>query len=435
MTRRSTRRSTGRSTGRSTSTWHAAAVATALSAMLAGCAGAGPAGSSGSAGGGLSGGRVTLGVLTDLTGTYAALAGPGAVEGVRLAVDDYRRKYGDKAVAKDIAVESADHQNKPEVANTQARELYERKGVDAIFDVPTSSAALAVQTVAGQQKKLYFNIGAATPELAGKSCNKYTYAWAYDAYMLAFGTGATVTAAGGRNWYVLYPDYAFGQAMQAGFEAAIRSAGGTVVAKDPTPFPNDNFSTFLLKASTLSPKPQVLGVMQAGGDLVNVVKQYNQFKLRDQGIKLAAGLISDTDIEAIGADNLAGTEFTTAWFWNMNATTRTWADRFKERTGKRPTFDHAANYSAATQYLEAVQRAGSDDPEKVRAQLDGLEFNDLFAANARIRPEDHRVVHDAYLARVKPSAQAAEPADATELVSAIPAAKAFGAPNPDCKLG
>jgi branched-chain amino acid transport system substrate-binding protein len=180
--------------------------------------------------------------------------------------------------------------------------------------------------------------------------------------MLANGTGTTVTERSGKSWYIIYPDYAFGQDMQAKFSTAIKDAGGRVVAEDPTPFPNDDFSTFLLKVSSHNPKPQVLGAMQAGGDLVNLVKQYNQFRLRDKNIQLAIGLMFDSDIKAIGPQALAGTLFTTAWFWNLDDQARTWADAFKARTGQRPNFDQAANYSAATQYLEAVQRPARTTP-------------------------------------------------------------------------
>ncbi|MFE0511472.1 ABC transporter substrate-binding protein [Streptomyces sp. NPDC058964] len=402
----------------------------AVGTLLAGCGGGGPS----SGGGKVSDNKIVLGVLTDLSGVYADIAGPGSVDAVRMAVDDFKKKYGDKAVTKDIEVVKADHQNKPEVANTQAREMYERKRVDAIFDVPTSSAALAVASVAQQSRKLYFNTAAATTELAGKSCNPYTYEWAYDSYMLAHGTGASVTAAGAKNWYMIYPDYAFGQDMQAKFTTAIEGAGGKVVAKDPTPFPSDNYSTFLLKAPGLKPKPDVLGALQAGGDLANVIKQYEQFKLKDKGIKLALGLLFDSDIKAVGADKLAGTQFTTAWFWNYDAKSRAWADRFERRTGKRPTFDQAADYSAATHYMEAVQKAGTDKAEEVSKQLDDIKIDDFFARNGTLRPQDHRLVHDAYLAKVKSPAQASEDGDYTQLVSVIPAAKAFDRPSPDCHL-
>jgi branched-chain amino acid transport system substrate-binding protein len=410
----------------------APALATVVAAaLLAGCGSGGP----GADGGKISGDGITLGVLTDLSGVYADLAGPHAVDAVKMAVADFKKKHGDKAVTDKISVISADHQNKPEVANTQAREMYERKKADALFDVPTSSAALAVATVAGQQKKLYFNVGAATTELTGKSCNPYTYSWAYDTYMLANGTGTEVTRQGGKQWYMIYPDYAFGQDMQKQFTAAVQAGGGKIVGKDPTPFPNDNYSTFLLKASGHKPKPDILGVMQAGGDLVNVAKQYQQFKLKNKGITLAIGLMFDTDIKSIGQENLAGTMFTSAWFWNLDGKSKAWAGRFKAKTGVWPTFDQAANYSAATHYLEAVQKTGTDDAAKVSKVLDGMKFNDFFARNAEIRKQDHRLVHDAYLVKVKDPKDATTAGDYTELVKTIPAASAFEKPSPDCSMG
>jgi branched-chain amino acid transport system substrate-binding protein len=224
--------------------------------------------------------------------------------------------------------------------------------------------------------------------------------------------------------------------MNKSFTEAIQAAGGTVGTADPTPFPNDNFATFMTKAPNLNPKPDVLGTMQAGGDLVNVVKQYNEFGLREQGVDLAVGLMFDTDIASIGVGPLAGTLYTTAWFWNMDDQSREWADKFKERTGTRPTFDHAANYSAATQYLEAIQRAGTDDADAVREELDGYEFEDFFARNAQFRAEDHRVTHDSYLVRVKEESAVQEDFDFTELVETIPADEAFrDAADSGCGMG
>lgn len=407
----------------------AAATVMAVGVTLAGCGG-GPQ----SGGGKVSGDAIKLGVITDLSGVYSDVGGKNSVEAAKMAVDDFKKAHPDDAVTKNIEVSQADHQNKPEIANTAAREMYDRDGVDAIFDVPTSSAALAIATVAKQNKKLYFNTGAATTELTGAQCNAYTYHYAYDTYMLAHGTGTTVTEQGAKRWYIIYPDYAFGQDMNKSFTEAIENAGGSVGAADPTPFPNDNFSTFMTKAPNLSPKPDVLGVMQAGGDLVNVVKQYNEFGLKAKGVGLAVGLMFDSDIASIGVDLLSGTLFTTAWFWNMDAKSREWADRFKERTGKRPTFDHAAVYSATTQYLEAVQRAGTDDADAVRKELDGMEFTDFFARNAKIRAEDHTVVHDSYLVKVKSKSAMKEDGDFTELVRKIPAAEAFRKPT-GCDMG
>jgi branched-chain amino acid transport system substrate-binding protein len=397
----------------------------------AGCGGGGPRSSGSSK---LTDDKIVLGVLNDQSGVYAQLSGKNSVEAVKLAIEDFKAKYGDKAITTNITVETADHQNKPDIANTRAAEMYDRSGVDIILDVPTSSAALKVADVAKQKKKLYFNISGATTDLTGKSCNKYTFHYAYDTAMLANGTGTVTTENGAKNWYIVYPNYAFGQDMEKSFRAAIGKAGGNVVASDATPFPNDNFSTFLLKAPTLSPKPDVLGTMQAGADLVNLVKQYNEFKLRDKGVGLAVGLMFLTDIHSLTPDALAGTTFTDAWYWNFDQQNRAFADRFFGKTGQRPTFAHAGNYSAAMQYLEAVQAAGTDDADKVVANLEGKSVNDFFLRNGKFRAEDHRVVHDAYLAQVKPSTEVKEPWDYEKVLKTIPAADAFRAPSADCKL-
>ncbi|SCG60946.1 amino acid/amide ABC transporter substrate-binding protein, HAAT family [Micromonospora echinaurantiaca] len=410
-----------------------AAASAAAVMLVAGCGGGGP-----QSGGDekLTGGKIVLGVLNDQSGAYSELSGKNSVTAVEMAVADFKAKHGDKAITKDITVETADHQNKPDVANSKAQEMYDRQGADLILDVPTSSAALRVADVAKAKKKLYFNIGAATTDLTGKSCNKYTFHYAYDTYMLANGTGKTTTEQVGKNWYILYPNYAFGQDMEKSFSAAITAAGGKVVAKDGAPFPNTSgdFSTFLLKAPTLNPKPEVLGTMQAGAELVNVVKQYNEFKLRDKGVGLAVGLMFITDIHSLTPAALAGTTYTDAWYWNFDQQNREFADRFQSETGTRPSFAHAANYSAAMQYLEAVQAAGTDDADTVVKGLEGKEVNDVFLRNGKIRAEDHRVIHDAYLAQVKPQSEVSEPWDYVKVLKTIPAAEAFAAPSSACKM-
>ena len=401
--------------------------------LLAACGGGGPRGGGGTS---LSGGKIVLGVLNDQSGVYSGLGGKNSVVAVQMAIDDFLAKHGDKAVTHDISVVSADHQNKPDVAKTDAQQMYDRQEVDAILDVPTSSAALAVADVAKQDKKLYFNIGAASDDLNGKSCNKYTFHYAYDTNMLANVTGKTATKNGAKSWYLIYPNYAFGQDMLRGFTEAIGSAGGAVVASAGSPFPNptQDYSTLLLKTSGLNPKPDTLGVMQAGGDLQNVVKQYNQFKLKDQGVNLAVGLMFITDIHALGPDALAGTKFTDAWYWNANPDNRAFADKFYAKTKTRPTFDHAADYSAALQYLEAVQAAGTDDSDKVVAKLEGKTVNDVFLHNGTIRAADHLVTHDAYLAQVKPSIEVAEPWDYEKILATIPADQAFNTPSSACHM-
>ncbi len=397
----------------------ATAVVSSAALLLSACGSGGPGGGDGE----FTDGKVTLAVLNDQSGVYKDLSGPNSVKAVEMAVADFQEKYGDDAVVDEIEVVTADHQNKPDIANTKAQELYDREGADIILDVPTSSAALAVATQAAEQKKLYINIGAGTTELTNGQCNKYTFHWAYDTYQLAQTTGTAITESGSTDWQIIYPDYAFGQDMDKSFTAAVEGAGGTVGEHIATPFPNDNFTTFLTKAAAA--EPDVIGAMQAGGDLINLVKQYNEGGYAADGIDLAVGLMFITDIHSLGVEAFEGVQFAEAWYWNLDDENRAWADRFLEETGTRPSFAHAANYSAALQYLEAVQAEGTDDADTVVGHLEGKEIDDVFLKNGKVRAEDHRVIHDVYLAKVKSPDAVEEEWDYEEIVSTIPAEDAF----------
>lgn len=396
-----------------------AAMVASSGLVLTACGGGGgPA----AGGGKISDDKIVLAVLNDQSGIYKDLSGPNSVEAVKMAIEDWKAAHKDDAVTENIEVVTADHQNKPDIANTKAQELYDREKADIILDVPTSSAALAVATQAKAKKKVYINIGAGTTALTGDQCNKYTFHWAYDTWMLAHGTGATLTKDGGKNWNLVYPDYAFGQDMTKSFEGQITGAGGAIGQKIPTPFPNDNFATYITKAA--NGNPDVIGTMHAGGDLINFVKQYNQAGISDK-TKLAVGLMFITDIHSLGAEQFKGVTFTDAWYWNYDEQNKEWADKFLERTKTRPSFAHAANYSAAYNYLEAVQEAGSDTGDDVVAKLEGKKINDFFLRNGEVRAEDHRVIHDVYLAEVKPQAEVTEEWDLQKIVKTIPAAEAF----------
>lgn len=375
----------------------------------------------------LTDGKIVIGVINDQSGVYADLSGKNSVEAAKMAVEDFKAKYGDNALGGSIEVITADHQNKPDVASTKAQEFYDRSNADLILDVPTSSAALAIAKVAADKKKLYINITAASTDLTGASCNKYTFHYAYDTYMLATGTAAWVNKNLGQKWLIIYPNYAFGQDMNKSFSAAITKNGGQVLESDPSPWPNDtgDFSSLLLKAAQV--KPQILGAMNAGGDLVNLVKQFKEFKLKDQNIKLAIGLLFDTDIKSLWPDQydaFEGVVYTTPWVWSMDDPSRAFADRFLKRTGARPTFAHAGNYSATMQYLEAVRRASSDDADAVVKQLEGYKFSDFFIHNGNIRADDHWVMHDALLAQVKAKADVKEVWDWSKVLGSIPADQA-----------
>ncbi len=369
-----------------------------------------------------SAGGIKVGVLTDMNGVYSALSGPGSQKAAEMAAEDFMK--ANKDFAGKVMVIAVDHQNKADIASNKASEMYDRLNVDAIFDTVNSACALATSAIAAQRKKVFIDTGAGTSELTNEKCNKFTFHYAYDNYMLANGTGTTIAKQGGRTWYMIYPNYAFGQNLERQFRAAVEKNGGKLVApSDATPFPNTDFSTYLLKAQGL--KPQVFGTMQAGADLVNVVKQYNEFGLKKQSIGLAIGLLFESDVAALGQDAYQGAIATVPWFWNRDKDATDWSRKFEKAFGKKPTFDQAAVYSAVTQYLQAVKRAKTDEGEKVVAQLEGHKFSDFFARDALIRKEDHRNILDVYQVQVKPKSEAKEDGDYYKEINKTPADQAF----------
>ncbi len=374
------------------------------------------------AGAQLSGDKVKVGVLTDMNGVYSALAGPGSVKAAEMAAAAFMKRHPEYAGK--VEVMGADHQGKADVATNKALEMIERNGVDAIFDVPTSSCALAVAGVVKTRNALLIDVGAGTTELTNEQCNVHTFHYAYDNWMLSNGAGTAVTKRGGKTWFIIYPNYKFGQNLDAQMRKAVEAAGGKIIApSEATPFPNTDFSSYLLKAQSL--KPQVFATMHAGADLVNVVKQYNEFALKKSGIGLAIGLLFETDIDALGQDAYAGAVVTVPWFWNLDEQSKAWSAEFQKAFGKKPSWVHGGVYSAVTTYLEAVARAKSDNADQVRAALEGYQFSDFFAHNASIRAQDHRVILDVLQVEVKPKSEAKEDRDYFKVISKTPAAQAF----------
>lgn len=396
---------------------------------LTACGGSGGPQSGGS--GKLTNDKIVIGLINDQSGVYKDASGPYSGVAIQMAIDDYTSKHGDQAVAKTIELVQADHQNKADVANTKSQEMYERQNADVILDVPNSAAALAIANQAQAKKKLYINISAGTTALTGDKCNKYTFHWAYNTAQLAKVSASTIVKDGGKSWNIVYPDYAFGQDMNKSFAAEVKAAGGTVGQSIATPFPSDNFATFITKAG--EGNPQVVASMHASGDLVNFVKQYNQSSIKDS-TQLAVGLMFITDIHSLGVDQFAGTKFADTWYWDFDQQNRDWADRFMAKTGTRPTFAHAANYSAATQYLEAVQDKGTDKADDIITALEGKKINDLYLRDGEVRAADHAVIHDSYLAQVKNKADVKEGWDVEKIISTVPAREAFPAPSSACKI-
>jgi branched-chain amino acid transport system substrate-binding protein len=364
-------------------------------------------------------GPVKIAVITDMSGVYAALAGQGAVEATKMAVED----FGGKVLGRPIEVVAIDHRNNGPDAAIKAREAYDG-GADLALDMTNSAVALAVAGVAKEKHKLAIVTGGASSALTGASCNRYTYHYAYDTYALAASTGANIAAqSNGKTWYGLVPNYAFGTQMLADFTAAIEKKGGKMQASDLYPFPaTTDFSSYLLKAKNSG--AQVLGLFNAGADTVNSMKQVKQFGV-DKAMKIAVGLLFLSDVDAL-PDVFAGSRITTSWYWNEDKAARAWADKYAKRMhGLRPTDIQASDYSAAMQWLNAVKAVGSTNADQVQKYLDGRQFNDFYAKGGEWRARDHRVLHEMYVVDVLPKEQVKEPHAWFKIVQTIPPAVAF----------
>jgi branched-chain amino acid transport system substrate-binding protein len=362
-------------------------------------------------------GPIKIAVITDMSGVYAALAGPGAIEATKMAVED----FGGKVLGRPIVVDTVDHRNQGPLAATKAREEYDG-GADLALDLTNSATALAVAEVAKEKKKLAIVTGAASSALTGANCNKYTYHYAYDTYALARSTGTNIAASGGKTWYGIVPNYAFGTQMLADFTDAVKAKGGDFVHADLMPLGTTDFSSYMIAAKNAH--PQVLGLLNAGADTVNSMKAAKQFQL-DKQMKIAVGLLFLSDVDAL-PDVFEGSRITTSWYWNEDGAARVWADKYAKRMhGLRPTDIQAADYSATMQWLNAVKATGTTSADAVVKYLDGRQFNDFYAHGGEWRARDHRVTHDMYVVDVLAKSQIKEPHGWFKIVQTIPPGRAF----------
>ncbi|MBL0934450.1 MAG: ABC transporter substrate-binding protein [Rhizobiaceae bacterium] len=361
---------------------------------------------------------IKIGVMNDRSGIYADIAGEGSVVAARMAVEDF------DAESKDINVEivSADHQNKPDVGSTIARQWYDTENVDVIVDVPTSSVALAINDITRESDKVFLNSGAATSDLTGSACSPNTIHWTYDTWQLANGTGRAVVENGGDSWFFVTADYAFGHALERDTSAVVEGAGGTIVGTVRTPFPGTDFSSFLLQAQSSGAK--VIGLANAGGDTINSIKQASEFGITQGGQSLAGLLVFINDIHALGLDVAQGLLLTSSFYWDLNDQTREWSARFEEETGKKPSMVQAGVYSSILHYLKAVEAVGDKTSQDVVAKMKELPTDDPLFGKGEIRA-DGRKIHDSYLFRVKTPEESKGPWDYYETVSTTPAAQAF----------
>ena len=365
----------------------------------------------------ISGDVVKIGMVTDLSGVYIDIDGQGGAEAVKMAIAD----FGGTVNGKKIEFVLSDHQNKADIAASKAREWFDQQGVDMLIGGTNSATNLAMAKVAAEKKRVYFAIGGASARLTNEDCSPYTVHYAYDTVALAKGTGSALVKQGGKSWYFLTADYAFGHSLESDTSAVVKQSGGTIVGSTRHPLGASDFSAFMLQAQ--ASKAQILGLANAGGDTVNSIKAANEFGIT-KTMKLAGLLMFINDVHALTLNLTQGMYLTDGWYWDLNDETRAWSNRYFAKMKREPSMLQAADYSATMQYLNAVKAIATDDPDKVMAQLRKTKINDFFAKDGYIRA-DGRMVHDMYLMEVKRPAESKYPWDYYKVVQTIPGEQAY----------
>jgi branched-chain amino acid transport system substrate-binding protein len=361
--------------------------------------------------------QVKIGVLSDMNSLYADITGKGTGVAARMAAEDFGPVLG-----KPVEIVTADHQNKADVATNIVRNWYDNEGVDMITDGGSSAVALAVQEVSRQKQKLVLFNGPASSDITGKSCSPYSAHWNYDTYALSHVTGSAIVKSGGKSWYFIAADYAFGRALQRDTAEVVEAEGGKVLGAVYAPLNTSDFSSFLLQAQ--ASKSNIIGLANAGGDTTNSIKQGAEFGIVQGGQKFAALLMFITDVHALGLKAAQGLQFTSAFYWDQNAETRAFSQRFIKEVGHMPTMVQAGVYSATIHYLKAVKALGSKDPLKVMAKMRETPINDFMTHNGQLRI-DGRVLRDMYLLEVKKPEESKGPWDYLKITQTVPGDKAF----------
>jgi len=365
----------------------------------------------------ISGDVVKIGFITDISGLYSDIDGQGGAEAIKMAIAD----FGGTVNGKKIELLTADHQNKADIAASKAREWFDREGVDMLIGGTNSATGLAMAKVAAEKKKPFISIGAGTARLTNEECSPYTVHYAYDTVALAKGTGGAVVKQGGKSWYFLTADYAFGASLENDTAAVVKASGGQVLGSVKHPLSASDFSSFLLQAQ--SSKAQILGLANAGGDTINAIEAANEFGVT-KTMKLAGLLMFINDVHSLTPALTQGMYLTDSWYWDQNDDTRAFAKRYFSKMKKMPSSLQAADYSAALQYLNAVKAAGTDDTEKAWDKFKSTKINDMYAKNGTVRA-DGSMIHDMYLMQVKAPNESKTPWDYFKIVATIPGDQAF----------
>ena len=361
-------------------------------------------------------GPVKIGFITDMSSLYADIDGPAGAEMVKWAAED----FGGKVLGRPVEVLSADHQNKADVASSKAREWIDKEGLSMLVGGTNSGTALAMAKVAEEKKRPFIVIGAGSARLTNEACSPYTVHYAYDTVALAKVAGNALVKGGAKNWYFLTADYAFGHSLEADASAVVKANGGAVAGSVRHPLNASDFSSFLLQAQTS--KADVLALANAGGDFTNAMKAAREFGI-NKSMKIAGLLVFINDVHSLGLSNTEGLQLADSWYWNQDDASRKFAKRFFEKYKRMPSSLQAANYSATTSYLKAVQAAGTTDADKVMATLKSTKVNDFYS-KGQIRA-DGRMIHDMYLYQVKGNKESTTPWDYYKLVAKVPGEQAF----------
>jgi branched-chain amino acid transport system substrate-binding protein len=363
--------------------------------------------------------NVKIGVMSDMSGLYADLGGPGSVTAAKLAIED----FNPAAHGMNVEMVTGDMLNKPDVGANLARQWYD-SGVDVIIDVPNSGVALAVNEVAREKNKAFLVSGAASSDLTGAKCSPDTIHWTYDTWMLANGTGKALVKTGGDTWFFITADYAFGHALERDTTTVVQANGGKVLGSVNVPLNTSDFSSYLLQAQ--ASKAKIIGLANAGGDTINSIKQGSEFGITAGGQHFAGLLVFISDVNSLGLKTAQGLVLTATWYWDMNDANRAWTKRWQaERSGKFPTMVQAGVYSATLHYLKAVAALkSSSDGKAVIAKMKEMPTDDPLFGKGSVRA-DGRKIHPAYLFEVKKPEESKYVGDYYTLRATIPAEEAF----------